>query len=261
MDSYERAQYVNRIILQFQKGHATFLNDPRYPIRYSIMEEHEIDEAAAMMAKSFIEQNEMYKTRGITVDDYLESVIHECRMSVEDKLSIIARDMETNQIIGVAVAYSYNKALQSFAENEETTQPKEALAPVMDCMLRLVEKVEQMESFNPDKTVIIDDVAAVRGEKYTGKLVGFLCAGLVKALCVRLGYSYLLTVVLNPVMQRRVRSLGYKLLHSLKLDEYIYRGEKVFSNLVEKGYHSGQIFVNYLNDNCKKLVSSPQAKL
>ncbi|RDD37331.1 hypothetical protein TrispH2_010274 [Trichoplax sp. H2] len=261
MTEDKTVQHVKRIVHQFRNSHASFIIDHHHGIGYSIMEKDDIDEAANVLAMAFTQQNEMYKCRGITFDDYVEIASHECRISAEEKLSIVARDTETNQIVGVAAGYSYTKAIQAFDANNTENKHMEAIEPIMDCMLQLYEKVEQMPSFNPHKTVIMDDLACVQGVKYAGKAIGFICGGLIRAVSARHGYSYLLTVAINPVMQRRAHAIGYKLIHSINFDEYTYKGQKVFHELLDQGYYRAQIFIYYLNEESNRLGSSSQAKL
>ncbi|RDD37327.1 hypothetical protein TrispH2_010272 [Trichoplax sp. H2] len=252
MAKHNPMEHVLELYKQFRDSDSPFIVDEKNNIRYSVMQEEDMDEAMKVIAISFIEQNEIYKSRGVTVEQYILAAKFECRLAMEDKLAIVARDIENNKLVGVGIGYVYSKVTEVTAGENVINNYGEAMAPIMDCMMQLYEDAEKKESFDPKKMIVIDDVACLRGEKYASKAIGFLSGFLVEAISARHGYDNMITTIFNPIMQKRALAVGYRLICSVDLNEYTYKDEKVFLDLVAKGYKEVQIFIKDIMKNNKK---------
>ena len=215
----------------------TFIDHIR-GIGYSLIQQHDEDEVRQVLAESFVYGNEIVKHRGITVEEYKEAAVTEYQMALEDQLGFVARDIQSNQVVGVALAYTYASVIKYIQNKDVVAESSEAMAPIMDIMQQLYAKLLKVESFDPDQAVIFEDTARVRDERFAGKGIGYACFKILYAHIYRQGYSILLGISFNPYTQTWASLHSFKKVCCIHLSEYTYRDQKVFSSLAEKGFDS-----------------------
>lgn len=225
------AQYVR------DSQETTFVDEIR-GIRYSLIQQEDLDETSQVVAESFVHGNELCKCRGVTVEEYIEGALSECQMALADQLGFVARDIESNQVVGVALAYTYANAIRSAEEVDLVTESSESVAPIMDIILKLHYKLEKLESFDPSQAVMIDDIARIQDKRFAGKGIGYTCFKILFAYIFRKGYSIAIGTSLHNYTKQWAALQGAAEVSSIKLDEYTFRGQKVFTSLLEKGYDS-----------------------
>ena len=211
-------------------------------ISYSLIQQEDIDEACQVVAESFAYANEFYKCQAITVEECKLGALSECQMAVADQLGFVARDIKSNKVVGVSLAYTYARAIQSAEEEDPVESSSENLAPIMDALVKLCYKLQEVESFDPSQAVMIDDIARIRDDRFVGKGIGYACFRILFAYIFRRGYTIALGTSLHHYTQQWGLLQGAKEACSIKLDEYTFRGQKVFTSLIEKGYDSFRLY-------------------
>jgi len=198
-------------------------------ITYELLQEKDLQGTIDCLIEIFITDEQLTKELGFTTEEFYPLAEIVCVKAVEDKLSLIPKDVKTGEVIGFTIAqdlFGNEGLLHSI--NEKVVKFK----PAID----LVEKLETEYLKNKPKVekgqILYVFMSGVRPNYRGGKVARIGFEKNVEA-AKRKNYQYAMTECTSRTSQITAKRLGFKEIVSIDYKDFLYEGKPVFQGLAE----------------------------
>lgn len=214
-------------------------------IRYEYMTSETISEAARVLTRAYFSDPKTRVSFEVEDDDYkgfeqkfidFPRSICEIITSPEASPAIIARDIETKEIIGVVVVSERFTPINSqgvpFSPTVRWPEQFEPLIKIVEMLNAEILKAQpHLNSQNTVHLFIQGVVPEYRGKKIALRLANFLLAA-----CRQSGFEYAVGEASTAATQNYFQNyFGFKVVSTIDYSTFEYNGKKVYDNIGDHG--------------------------
>ncbi|WP_299008661.1 histidine decarboxylase [uncultured Shewanella sp.] len=195
-------------------------------IHYMPMQFTHINEVADILTTAFISFEPGAIAMGINKAEMIDFVHHLCLCIYEQKLSIVAIDVQDNDsVVGAFIAHDLQDDLSSI-------HVCESLLPMMTL---IDEAIGEIQSLDDKKT--LDQVMIGVDLAYAGKGIAANLIDLSRRQAMVMGYERFIGVMTSPVthhIAQQINADGHHQLIEKRYGDFRYEGHRIFDNINEK---------------------------
>ena len=197
------------------------------------MQESDAQEAAELLARSFCASDPLEVVLGITEPEFVEMTLLDFPQILEDQLSIVAREEETNELVGVTTAMD---AMTPFTDSSGKISPK--FAPVAAIVNQLhhpyLETIPQKRGHTAYYYM-----GAVKSS-WQGRGVAQATFKASEDLITLRDYKHIFGIATNRGSSAAICHNGFSPVATVSYQDFMYQGEKVFASITK---HEGVTLV------------------
>ena len=209
-------------------------------ISYSLLDEKNIEEIIALLTEHFVKTEYLIKGCNFTYEEFEPFCRIYCEASIVNKLSIIALDDATGELVG----YSIN----------EDPNTSDSVSP--DFLLDVSDKYHILFSVLNDLNTKFLNVEMTPGNslhlyllgvnpEFQGKGIGKTLVHVTEMVARDRGFNYILVEATSPGTKPICEKLGYESLGNIPYKDYEYKGAKIFSEITD--YDGPYLKIKHLN--------------
>ena len=204
-------------------------------LQYEIFELNSLNEMAKMVAQAFIDSDPRAVVQRFSVEEFVHHVYQLGAWVAEQGLTIIAREQQTNEIVGVVIAGDFYTDSSLEIKNLDEDKFK----PIMQLFDQLQMQYMQGKRIGKGEYLHLHMLAVKperRGEKIAQSLVQICTEN-----AASFGYQIAFTESANSISQRVFRNCGFVECYEVLYKQYTYQNVPVFTEI--EG-HSGAILMD-----------------
>lgn len=210
--------YQKTLVLKEEKG---FI--------FRLMTHADIEAAAKVFTESF-QREVMVAYLGITFEEFFPFAVAFCTQAVESKFGIVAEDLATGKVAGIAVMQDL---ITEEVEDEEFSamiRPLEPIFGLLDDML--LKYIDARQVFISGEAAIIYIIGVDADFKRTK--IGSTLTDTSLELINNYGYKTVIGEATSYASQEMVRKYGFEDMFEIKYREFEMDGIRPFANLTEE---------------------------
>ncbi|KAB8335520.1 GNAT family N-acetyltransferase [Scytonema tolypothrichoides VB-61278] len=205
-------------------------------LQYEIFEMESLDATATMVAQSFIHSDPMAVVQKFSITEFAHYVLQLCAAVAEQGLTIIAREHQNHEVVGVLIAGDFvaDSSLKIEKLNEDDKfQPIMQLFEQLQTQYMLGKRIDKGEYLHLHMLAVAPEY---RGEKIAQNLVKICVENAANA-----GYQIAFAEAANSISQQVFRNCGFVARHEILYKQYTYHNMPIFGSI--EG-HSGTILMD-----------------
>ena len=197
------------------------LSQDVHGVRYELLDASSSDEAAGIVAQAFTNYEPMAVAQKVAVHDFTAFLKSLGPVLIEEGLTVVGRDVETQEIIGAMVTRDFAQTLSS--EEVEGTGP-------IDALLRaLSQPYTRTRTIHSGEYMLLNLLAV--SDQHKGRAAGYNMVRLCLENGIRKAYKTAVTEATGVISQHIFRKNGFVDQHEITYKDFIYEGEKPFANI------------------------------
>lgn len=189
-------------------------------IVYKVMKPEDSDEVLKMLLENFFPREALTLGLQMVGEDNLEWLKPALPGWIEGGVSVVARDKESDEMVGCRVSKILAKQ-DSAIFNVEVTNPK--AKRILALLRHLEESVDLMKHFSVEKGLEL--AMNTVSPKYGRRGIGTRLVEESERLAQAKGCQFAAAQATSNFSQSYFKKLGYETLYELKYDGYLYKGE------------------------------------
>lgn len=193
-------------------------------MRYSILQPEDIEEATNILAETFTRYEPMTIAVQLPSEDLRKFVKSILIKTVNQSLSIIARNIQDKTLAGLVLTYDFF----STTEEQAVSLPA-SFKPIGYLLGKLEDKY--MELVQHQKELALHIFMICVSNKFTGRQIGQKLVQYCLENGNRKGYKTALTEATNNTSQHIFRKAGFNELYTIFYKDFLYNGIPVFADI------------------------------
>lgn len=193
-------------------------------ISYGLLDSSDVEEMTNLLAEVFSRFEPMAVAAGMLYAEINRLVGLYCRQTLEDELTIVAREKRSNKLIGVMIAIDF-----AYPQPPGILEVAPNFEPVGALLNELEEKYRKENSLFPGKVMNLFMLAIV--EDFAGKSVAQNLTMLTLKNGLKKGYERAVTEATSKASQHVFRKLGFVDLFQSRYSDFIYHDRHIFETI------------------------------
>lgn len=206
-------------------------------LRYEIFELSSLEQMASIVARAFTRFDPMAIAQKLSLDDFIDYIKLLGKWAEKEKLTVIARDKLTNEVVGVVLAGDFASVSPLTPENSENISDK--FEPIVELLERLETQYKQGKQIRKGEYLHIYMLAV--SPNYQGNQIAQNLIEICLKNGIEKGYTCAFTEAANSISQHIFKKLNFQSRHQILYKKFTYRGIPVFANI--EG-HEGTILMD-----------------
>jgi ribosomal protein S18 acetylase RimI-like enzyme len=205
-----------------------------HALQYELFYQKSLLEMALLVAEAFIHSEPMTINQGFSVDEFANYIKFLGAWTEQEKLTVIARDKQTNELVGALIAGDFASASPLEIDNIS-----DKFKPIMELLEKLEVQYKQDKNIRTGEYLHLYMLAVApprRGQKIAQNLIQ-TCLGY----GMKKGYRTALTEATHSISQHIFGKLGFVGRHEMLYKQFTYQGQQVLKSI--EG-HTGTIFMD-----------------
>ncbi|QDL10592.1 hypothetical protein DP113_24135 [Brasilonema octagenarum UFV-E1] len=204
-------------------------------LQYDIFEMESLDATATMVAQSFIHSDPMAIVQKFSIREFAHFVRQLCVGVAEQGLTIVAKNHQNNEVVGVVIAGDFvtDSSLKIEKFGEDKFQPIMELFEQLQTQYMLGKQIDKNEYLHLHMLAVAPEY---RGEKIAHSLVKICVENAANA-----GYRIAFAEAANSISQHVFKNCGFVAHHEILYKQYTYDNVPIFGSI--EG-HSGTILMD-----------------
>ncbi|WP_419420249.1 GNAT family N-acetyltransferase [Legionella sp. D16C41] len=193
-------------------------------IKFSVLNNTDIDEAVECLAESFSEAEPMTHALNISVTEFSIFARYLCEKAINNSLSLVARDKTNNKLIGCRISEPLITKDDELPELSAKFFPIFALLKAVSAPLPIIPYPKKVAHF----------VTLAVNKHYQGRGLAKQLLALQLHFLKRLGYDYFSAEFTSPRSYQAIKSIlssEIEYTHVIEYKNFIYNGHYPFANL------------------------------
>ncbi|MFB2968330.1 GNAT family N-acetyltransferase [Aerosakkonema sp. BLCC-F183] len=208
-------------------------------IIFRTLQPEDVEDTVACLCDCFPQREPMTKLLGITYEEYRTLAEPYCQKAAQEKLSLLAKDKETNQICGFIISEDWMSGLP-----EQVANTTDKLEVIYNLLLQMDEKYQADRQINKGEILHISMLGVM--EEYERKNIASKLVIENLKLAKSKNYKTAVTEATSLVSQHIFKKLGFQEELEIEYKSYTFEGKKFFESLEE---HKGCILLTKNLDN------------
>lgn len=193
-------------------------------VEYGLFQISDKDSFCKLLADAFSHYEPMGKALELSQDEVLEFVQLFCKQAEDEKLSLVARTVDTNEVIGALLSDDFVSppplGVNTISKN---------FNPILDLLDKLDQAYLKEHSYQLGECLHMFMVAVDphKGSKGVASHLSRLCM----ERAVSMGYRKVVVEATGSISQAIGRKMGFVDRGTILYKDYVYEGKKVFENI------------------------------
>ena len=198
--------------------------DENNKILFQIMQDNDIEETAICISQVFSKYETMSKSLKFSFDEFYRFAVHVCKKAAAQKLSIIAKNWQTGEVIGFIIAEDF------------TTIHAEALEDIdkkFEYVFSLLSELdENYRSIHPVRAGQVLHIFMLGVQEiYTKRYIGTTLVKENLNLAKQHNFEVAITEATGVASQHLFLNLGFTEESAIEYKSYKFKGKQIFSSI------------------------------
>lgn len=194
-------------------------------IKCSLLTVHDIEEATQCIAKTFSNGEPMTSLLNISEEEFTYFANIFIRKTAAEGLSVVARNVHTNQFVGCIICEDY---VTELPEGIEKISP--SFNPIIELLETLGNLYRAEHAMSPGEIYHLFMGGVY--PQYAGSGVAMSMSTFIEKYAREKGYRKSIGEVTGPISQHvYIKQLGYKPLYEVKYEDFLFEDNRVFKNI------------------------------
>lgn len=206
-------------------------------LRYEIFDLNSLDGIADLVGKAFTASDPMAIAKKLAAKDFTNYIKLLGKWAEKEKLTVIAKDKSTNEVVGAVIAGDF--ASDSPLDPENSTTLSNKFEPIVELLESLETQYKHGKQIQGREYLHIFVLAV--SPDYQGKKIAQNLIQVCLNNAVECGFTYAFTEAANSISQHIFRKLDFQPRHEILYRNFTYQGVRVFADI--EG-HKGTILMD-----------------